>query len=244
VNVVAKRRDIAELAPVVHGSRLPLAAALGKLCEMLSNAIQGEAAYPSRPELHRRLKAIEDAARLLMKELPDLKILSLLLDGDKHIENENEIYHGLKDMAARAARAREGNPRKQGRGKLYPEAPTWPTPMELCALMIATIYHEQSGRWPPVSNAQVHLLCEALWRKAAGGGRPTAWGDSASGWRNHLRAARRYRAPHHAGGHIEQVLALDVRSGATRATWVAALRPPPLAGVLGGNRGKGGRKKG
>ena len=185
-------------------------AALTTLSEMLRSAIEGEAAYPRRPELHRRLKAIEDAARLLMKELLDWKILGLLLEGDQRIENEGEMYQGLAHIAARAARA-SARPRKQGRGKLYPQAPTWPSPMVLCALMIDTIWHQHSGQWPPVNNAKAHQLCEALWTNAAGGGRRTAWGDSASGWRNHLRAAKLYRAPHQAGRRIEHVLAPEIR---------------------------------
>jgi hypothetical protein len=209
---VTKRHNISKPEPAGPGGEVPAASVetLWKLSEMLRSAIEGEATYPSRPELHRRLKAIEDAARLLMKELLDLKIRALLLNGDERIENESETYRGLKDIAARAARA-SARPRKQGRGKLYPKAPTWPSPMELCALMVETIWHQNRGRWPPLSNANVHQLCEALWRKAAGGGRPTAWGDSASGWRNHLRAARLYRAPHHAGRRIEHVLAPEIR---------------------------------
>jgi hypothetical protein len=209
---VTKRHDNSKPEPAVPsgGAPAPLVPALATLSEMLSNAIEGEATYPSRPELHRRLKAIEDAARLLTRESLDLKILALLLDGDERIENQNETYHGLKDIAARAARA-NARPRKQGRGKLYPKAPTWPSPMELCALMIETIWQQHTGQRPPVNNAKVHQLCEALWRKAAGGGRRTAWGDSASGWRNHLRAAKLYRAPHQAGRRIEHVLAPEIR---------------------------------
>lgn len=197
------------------GVPAPLVAALGTLSDMLSNAIEGEATYPSRPELHRRLKAIEDAARLLKKELLDWKILGLLLDGDQRIENESEMYQGLAHIAARAARA-SARPRKQGRGKLYPKAPTWPSPMELCALIIDTIWHQHTGQWPPVNNGKVHQLCEALWRKAAGGGRPTAWGDGVSGWRNHLRAAKLYRAPHQAGRRIQHVLAPEIRTRPVR----------------------------
>jgi hypothetical protein len=109
MNAVAKRRDIAEPAPAVPGGGLPPAAALGMLCEMLSNAIEGEAAYPSRPELHRRLKAIEDAARLLMKELPDRKILALLLNEDAGIENisrrrPSQAHRAPPASAARAER--------------------------------------------------------------------------------------------------------------------------------------------
>jgi len=206
-----KRRSISKREPAVPDGGVPATqvAALTMLSEILRSAIEGEAAYPRRPELHRRLKAIEDAAGLLMKELLDWKILGLLLDGDQRIENESETYRGLAHIAASAARA-NARPRKQGRGKFFPEAPTWPSPMELCALMIDTIWHQHSGQRPPVNNATAHQLCEALWRKAAGGGRRAAWGDSASGWRNHLRAARLYRAPHQAGRRMEHVLKPEI----------------------------------
>src|SRR5260370_966593 len=112
----AAQRQHAEPAPTAPDGGVPLAEALLTLIEMLSNAIEGEAAYPRRPELRERFKAIEDAARLLRHEWLDQRIRALLLDGDVRIENENEMFHGLRDIAARAARERERNSPKQGRG--------------------------------------------------------------------------------------------------------------------------------
>jgi hypothetical protein len=119
-----------------------------KLIETLRYAIKREAIYPNRPTLYDRLEDVEKAARLLMDELPDLQIHALLLDGDDRIENENETYHGLCDIAARAARVRAHKPPKQGRGKLYPEAAIGPNPMELCALMVSIGWHEKRREWP------------------------------------------------------------------------------------------------
>ena len=144
-------------------------AASPTLIPQLRYAIEREAAYPSRTELLQRLEAIEQAARLLMRELPDLQIHSLLLDRDERIENENEMYHGLKDMAARAAGARERNPRRQGRGELYSEPAAGPNLMEHCALIYAVVHHHEFGRWPK-NDAKARQACEALW-KAAGGPR-------------------------------------------------------------------------
>ena len=149
---------------------------LPKLIEMLSFAIKRDATYPSRPELHERLEAIENAARLLMDELPDLQMHALLLDGDERIENENETYHGLRDIAARAAQVRARKPPKQGRGKLYPEAASGPNLMDMCALMVGLMFERGCGRWPGKSNAEAHRLCEALW-KAAGGPRRLGSGE-------------------------------------------------------------------
>jgi hypothetical protein len=165
----------------------------------------------------------------------------LLLDGDDRIENENEMFHGLRDIAARAARVRARNSPKQGRRKLYPKAP-WPTPMELCALMIAVAHYQSLGRWPGKSNVHAQQCCEALW-KAAGGPQRSGraklrslspskktprspsplkktkaarnWGKSGSAtvevWRRHLKAAQKYRPPHSAGILIELQIAPDVR---------------------------------
>lgn len=169
---MAKRGGIDEPAPAVPGGGMPAwleKAASPTLIPQLRYAIEREAAYPSRTELLRRLEAIEDAARLLMRELPNLQILYLLLDGDERIENEHEMFHGLRDMAARAERVRALNPRKQGSGKLYPEPATGPNLMEHCALIYAVVHHQAFGRWPK-NDANARRACEALW-KAAGGPR-------------------------------------------------------------------------
>ncbi len=214
----AAQRQHAEPAPTAPDGGVPLAEALLTLIEMLSNAIEGEAAYPRRPELRERFKAIEDAARLLRHEWLDQRIRALLLDGDVRIENENEMFHGLRDIAARAARERERNSPKQGRGKLYPKA-SWPTPMELCALMVAVAHCHLLGRWPGKSNVKVQQCCEALWQ-AAGGPRRAGWGEpgSVAVWRHHLKAAQKYRPPHQAGIRIQLILAPDIRRRPVRVT--------------------------
>jgi hypothetical protein len=199
---------------------------LPKLIEMLSFAIKRDATYPLRPELHERLEAIENAARLLMDELRDLQITALLLDGDERIENENEMYHGLSDIAARAARVRALKPRKQGRGKFYPAAAIGPSLMDTCALMVGLMFERGCGRWPGKSNAEAHRLCEALW-KAAGGPRRLGWGKAGFAtvevWRRHLAAAREYRPPHPAGMHIQRILSPDIGRPTKRGSQLASL---------------------
>jgi hypothetical protein len=232
-----KRSDIPEPAPTAPGGTVPpsIAKALPTLIKMLSYAIEREATYPRRPELHRRLEAIEKSARLLIREMLDLRILALLLDGDERIENENEMYHGLRDIADRAARVRASNPPTQGLGKLYPEGATGPSPMVLCALIVAMAYHQGNGRWPGKNSARAHQLCEALWKAAEGPPRrgrgeprePPAskhgqnskaeinWGKSGSAtvvvWRKHLKVARKYRPPHHAGILVQSIFVPNVR---------------------------------
>ena len=76
-----KRSDIPETSPVGSGGGVPawLTKALPTLVQILNNAIDGEKAYPRRPELRKRFKGIEGAARLLMKELQEPQIRSLFL---------------------------------------------------------------------------------------------------------------------------------------------------------------------
>src|SRR5260370_6000573 len=102
----AAQRQHAEPAPTAPDGGVPLAEALLTLIEMLSNAIEGEAAYPRRPELRERFKAIEDAARLLRHEWLDQRIRALVLDRDVRIENQNDMVHSLRHTAARASGAR------------------------------------------------------------------------------------------------------------------------------------------
>ena len=179
-----------------------------KLIKTLRYAIKREENYPNRPTLYDRLEEIEKAARLLIDELEDLQITALLFDGDEDPENTRKVYHGLCDIAARAARVPARRPRTKGRGRLYPEADIGPNPMELCALMVSIYWHEKRRQWPGNDTLEVHQACELLWRNADGPARP-AWGkpDSLVTWRNHLRAAQKYRPPHPAGQHIQRILA-------------------------------------
>ena len=167
-----------------------------------------------------------------MDVLADPQIIALLLEANKRISNANEMYHGLCNLAARAARARARTPPKQGRGEHYPEAATGPSPMELCALIVAVASYQGIGRWPGKNNPKVHQICEALW-KCAGGpprlgqGKPLSpqpskekkaggnWGKSGSEtvvvWRRYLKTAQKYRPPHPAGKLIQHILAPDIR---------------------------------
>ncbi len=183
-----------------------MTAELTVLIAGLSYAIERESTYPSRPDLFQRLRNLEKSARLLMVELADLQILALLLDGGRGIAHENEMYHALKDVAARTARV-ISRPRKQGRGKLYPKSNTGPNPMEHCALVAGALYRRGKGRWPGNKNPDAHQLCEALW-KAAGGAQRAGWGKSGSVvvWGHYLKAAKRYRAPHPAGQQIDRLV--------------------------------------
>ena len=87
------------------------------------------------------------------------------------IEDVLTICKALHELATKAKGVRLANPLKQGPGKLLPRAPTMPRPMELCALMAASIHYLAEGRWPANKNTRVQLLCEKLWTRASGRGR-------------------------------------------------------------------------
>jgi hypothetical protein len=159
-----------------------------KLRLMLQYAIAREADYPPAPQLHTRLKEIEHSARLLIKELTDFRMNALLRRDKEQIENETELLDGLQTIAALAASVRTGSPRKQGRGKLYPESASGPGALELCALMIGLVWEEETREWPGKNNTTAQQTCENFWKRAAGVG---GGGADITRWRDHLRAARK-----------------------------------------------------
>ena len=173
--------------------------------EALRFAIKKEADYPTRPELYGRLEAIENAARLLRKELPDLRMRQLLLDGDQTFLNQNETYHGLHDIAERAARVRAQNPPRQGLGKLYPKDARGPSEPQLCALIVMIAWRRHTGEWPE-NNKAMQEACAALWRTAGGKNTALGWADggfeSVIAWRTHMRMAAKFRPPQHPAGRI------------------------------------------
>jgi hypothetical protein len=163
--------------------------------------IQRESKYRSRPEWRTRLAAIEKAAQFLMKELTDLQTLAHLEDDGERIANANEMYHGLRDVAARAERAHARIPATQGSGHAYPGS--GPSVREHCALYIGMAWEKQWGEWPPSANQNAQRLCAALWKEA--GGVASAW-DTTEVWRNHLREAKKYRPPAPAGALVQSHL--------------------------------------
>jgi hypothetical protein len=113
---------------------------LARLIEGLAYAIAREADYPSRPELRRRLTAIEKASHLLAHELIDLRISALLSDGDAQRESWCfDMARDAQSLAQRIAQWRKRNPSKQGRGKLYPAVASGPNPLEHCALIVSLL---------------------------------------------------------------------------------------------------------
>ena len=194
--------------PTAPGCQSQTVVCAASLSRHLAFAIRREAEYPSRPELHQRLAAIEDAANLLTRELTDPTISILLRDGYEGIENEISLGVDLRGVALRAAKARLRSPRTPGRGRLSPDAGTGPDALGYCALIVSMAWYLDTGKWPGQRDAAAHIVCEALWLTSGGEahGRLGAHPGTLTAWRKHLVAARRYRPPHPAGELVERMM--------------------------------------
>jgi hypothetical protein len=159
-----------------------------KLLLILQHTIARDADYPRAPQLHERLKKIEHSAQLLIKELTDFRMNALLRGDKEQIEKETELLDGLQTIATLAASVRNRSPRKQGKGKLYPESASGPDALELCALMMGLVWEEETGKWPGKNNTTAQQTCEIFWKSAAGVG---GGGAGITRWRDHLKAARK-----------------------------------------------------
>jgi hypothetical protein len=200
-----------------------------KLVNMLAAAIEGDAEYPSSLKLLGRLKAVENAAQLLLNEILNQQFRALLLDSNEWMANEREGVALLKDIAARAARAQEKNARnpRRGRPKIMRAASDRPSALELCALMVGIIWRAVRHRWPGKNNCEAQCWCERMWIAAGGAPHGAIARDGAlTAWRNHLKAAKRYEPPHPVGERISHILSgsapnrLKPRPGALRRFYV------------------------
>src|SRR5271155_4954354 len=91
----------------------------------------------------------------------------MLLAGDDAFLNQNEMYHGLGDLAGRVEKTLDSLPSGKGRYKYF-----WrrdgATPRENCALMVSVLWEQIHSVVPPSAKAEAQEACAALW-KAAGG---------------------------------------------------------------------------
>jgi hypothetical protein len=197
-----------DIARVVCGGDEPpdwLVSALETACNSLSWQVHAEARYPSRNALLKRLRALEAAAELVRASLRDIDMTMILLNGDWQFLNQNEMHHGLGDVARRAKRIIDAIPKRQGRDKFFVRSEGLTLHVN-CALTVSIIWERAHGCWPPVNNDTAQQTCDMLWA-AAGGPEFGGWGGSDSGWRNHLRAAKAAGQSMEAK-HIRRLLAL------------------------------------
>jgi hypothetical protein len=178
------------------GAELPpwLVPEISKARCTLAWSVAREAEYSTRKELLRKMRAIQAAVELVRKSILGLDIANVLLDGDDQFLNQNEMYHGLGDLAARAAKIVNRIPARKGRDKFFPRADALILQVN-CALMVCVIWKRAHGESPPSSNLRAQHACDGLW-KAAGGPTLGRWGTSKDGasvavWRDYLRTALR-----------------------------------------------------
>ena len=178
--------------------------------DILAYAIRHEAKLPSAPDSLARLRAAENAAQLLLREIVDPQFRALLIAGNERLENETEGVHLLWDVVARVAQAQERNRPNRGPGSPRKVRPAFddPNALELCALMVGMLWRVMHNRWPGKDNPGAQGLCEGLWKMA--GGKPhgaMARNGRLTAWRDHLKAARQYEAPHPTGAGLAGMLA-------------------------------------
>jgi hypothetical protein len=199
------------------------------LIAMLAAAIESQADEPSSLDLLDRLNRTEKAARWLLDVRANLRFRGLLIDSNKWMKNEREGVAFVRDMAARAALARERNPLNEGRGrpKRIVPATDWPSALELCAVMVGVRWRTQHHRWPGKNNCEAQRWCERMWIAAGGAPHGAIARDGAlTAWRNHLKTAKQYELPHPVGERISHILSgtapkrLKPRPGALRRFYV------------------------
>lgn len=91
-----------DIARVICGGDEPpdwLVSALETARNSLSWQVHVEARCPSRNALLKRLRALEAAAELVRANLRDIDMTMILLNGDWQFLNQNEMHHGLGDVA-------------------------------------------------------------------------------------------------------------------------------------------------
>jgi hypothetical protein len=200
---------------------------LGKLVHMLVFAIKRDAEHPSEPELVNRLQALASAAELVLSETSDPLLRGLFLETDEWLESEPQGVAMLEDTLRRVAQARKRFPPQRKRGapkRVLPVSsgpgPSGPGPLEYCALIAGMLWKAHYGCWPSKDDPAAHGLCEGFWitalrvaeaklsaRRARVGphGGVAATDGALTAWRRHLKSAKQYVPPHHAGGHRQLV---------------------------------------
>jgi hypothetical protein len=192
-----------------------LVLATDKARDMLSESRRGEAIYPKRARQRQQLVTLQTAIAFVRKAMRNPTISATLMAGDNHFHNQNEMDHGLADLAKRAATAIGEIPPGGGRNKFYAQ-PDGLSPQVKCALMVRVFWTRVHGTEPPSDNETAKQACFALWRAATGGApkdgeRPKKRpknknvtvkaagcgpdrckdGESVAVWRDHLQAAKR-----------------------------------------------------
>jgi hypothetical protein len=187
-----------------------------RLRALLLDETEHETAPPAIPEMSGDLSLL--TAEAMKPASPPANTTKIIYDSSPSSEpqppletfedDELALAHGLRDIASRAARVRERNPPRKGRGKLYPLASVGPDALEFCALIVGMISQRHLSVWPGSKNPTAWAVCEELWTQSSGTphGGPAARAGSLSAWRRHLSAAKKYLPPNPAGAHVQRML--------------------------------------
>ena len=178
-------------------------AARKRCIDALRWAMAREADYPPRPEIRKKLDALERSARAILDALEDVRMSELVWGANDWLDAVG-MAEPLRELIRRVEEIKRKNPPRQGRGRLYPYSATGPSANELCALIAAMMWKQIKGRWPGQRGAAANELCEQLWTAAGG----TAHGPVLVEpfWRDYLKSAERFAPPHAAGQHVAALL--------------------------------------
>ena len=122
-------------------------------------------------------------------------MMAILRGNDNFTLNENETFHGLRDLAERTEKALSRIPGGSSRHKFYARTEGLSLHVN-CALMVSLIWAKRKNNWPPKANTDAQKACAHLW-VLAGGSTTGRWSpNSTAVWRDHLRDASRVKDSH------------------------------------------------
>jgi hypothetical protein len=174
-----------------------LLGAIPDLVNLLRGAIDAGKHYPSRTAFREQLEELIKAAQVVRKAMVDPKIRDVLVEHTAERPlNQNQTYHGLKDIIDRAEWALTRlNSKSRGSHKFRPAFDETPDTKTLCALMIGVGWIHARREWPKYKNVDAQRACVLLWEEATGVER----GGELSAWRKRLRDAHEYQDGWQAG---------------------------------------------
>jgi hypothetical protein len=184
-----------DLARLISGDEPPewLLLALQTARETLGWSVRADVRFPGRKDLAKTLQVLEKATECIRLSIRDLDLSTMLLDGDPHFLNQNDMDRGLYDFARRVRLLNSQIPNRKGPDKFFGSRAGLGLRAN-CALMISLIWSRARGVWPPVNDKTAQEACAILWEKS-GGDISKLYGKtkdakSVSTWREHLRAAK------------------------------------------------------
>ena len=151
---------------------------------------------PTRVQMVRRLRAIQEAAHFLRRELGESSTVEFLnAGGDQPMDVPAKFSLVIGEIQVRAERAAKlpslvdenGKPRA-GRGPAMLGGAI--SAQAFCALFIAEAWRTVRGEYPADRNKDAAQAADLYWRQS-GGKEQQGWGDDPlTAWRHHFKVAR------------------------------------------------------